>query len=99
MAVVRAKGDTKDGEYKDIKITITGEKYVENIECNDWLFGLLVEVWIEDAKGAILNAYSPPANTMLQASATLYHFFDYTQIEHEGEFEKIPYDPDPNIIY
>ena len=98
MAVVWAKGRTE--YYGEQSIAIYGDKYVERIECSRKSFAAIVRESIEKAKGWIANGYHPPANTMLQADATLRCLFDsYYDVHIEGDIGKIPYDPDPNIDY
>ena len=97
MAKITANGMTTIGE---IKIEITGDGRVEQIECEDRAFKEFVETAINNGTGWIANGYHPPAGSMLQAYAFLTNVYaNYDDVEVEGDIGEIPMSDDPNVIY
>ena len=96
MATITASGTTK---YGKATAKVKGDKYVEKVECDNDLLLIMIKEDIHNAENIIAN-YAPPANTMLQAYATLRRYFGYQNIKKQGDIGEIPAaDNKERVIY
>lgn len=86
MTTIKAQGKTTRG---NASVTITGDKYVSKIICNNEVLRGIIIRDIKNGSNLIAN-YAPPKRTMLQALATLQLYFNDDNIKVEGHMDKIP---------
>lgn len=90
MSKIEASGETFFGQNK---VTITGKKNVDRIECNAPVFEEYIRLAIKRRRGQIANAYHPPANSMLQAYALLVELFGEDNVTVEGDIGELEHEP------
>lgn len=95
MAKITATGKTIYGKA-DVKII--GSKNVEKIICDNTLLKAIIDGDIKSRKNSIAN-YAPPANSMLQAYATLCRYFGENNVKTDTDIVELPESDEEGAIY
>ena len=94
MAKIKASGFiTVDGDKSGwMQIEIEGDKNVRSIKSNRPILAEYMKKEISEARYQLIPCYTPRPNTMLQALATLQHYFDMSDISTEGDIGEVEYE-------